>query len=217
MSLVSVLIPTYNRARMIGDAIRSILGQTLSDFELAIYDDGSNDNTESVVNGFNDSRIKYQRCDVNRGVAHARNVLLNMATSEVCCWQDSDDFSNRERLQIQLDAMDSHQILTSGAKWVPTYSDIWREKPIRTCGDGSAYASAMFRKSAATRFDTRFSLGGEDAAWSAKFNQRWHINVVLYYIRRHRDRIGVWKRTNVNMPWVRRMREVIDRTRTDNG
>ena len=57
--MVSVVMPTYNRAHIIGDSIQSVLDQTFPDFELIIVDDGSSDDTETVVGGFNDPRMRY--------------------------------------------------------------------------------------------------------------------------------------------------------------
>ena len=71
---VSVIIPTYNRAHLVGRAIRSVLNQTFQDFEIIVVDDGSTDNTEEVVKGFNDPRIRYIRHEENRGGSAARNT-----------------------------------------------------------------------------------------------------------------------------------------------
>ena len=53
--LISILMPTYNRAHMINDAVKSVLKQTYEDFELIIYDDGSTDKTEDIIKKFKDS------------------------------------------------------------------------------------------------------------------------------------------------------------------
>jgi len=67
--LVSVIIPTYNRANLLPRAIKSVLNQTFKDFELIIVDDGSTDNTEEVIKEFQrkDERIKYIKYDKNKG------------------------------------------------------------------------------------------------------------------------------------------------------
>ena len=59
--MISIVVPTYNRANVIHKSIDSILNQTYKDFELIIVDDGSTDNTESVVLNYQDSRIRYYK------------------------------------------------------------------------------------------------------------------------------------------------------------
>lgn len=88
---VSVIIPTYNRAHVLGRSIQSVLNQTYQDFELIVVDDGSSDNTEEVVRNFNDIRIKYIRHDKNRGVSAARNTGIKAAQGEYIAFNDSDD------------------------------------------------------------------------------------------------------------------------------
>ncbi|MFQ8843814.1 MAG: glycosyltransferase family 2 protein [Lachnospira pectinoschiza] len=64
---VSVILPTYNRAYIIKNSIRSILDQTYKDYELIIVDDGSTDETENVINEINDDRIIYHKFVANSG------------------------------------------------------------------------------------------------------------------------------------------------------
>jgi glycosyltransferase involved in cell wall biosynthesis len=88
---VSVIIPVYNRASLIGRAVRSVLRQTYENFELVIVDDGSTDDTEAVVRSFRDSRIRYVRREVNGGNAAARNTGVNNSSGRLVAWLDSDD------------------------------------------------------------------------------------------------------------------------------
>lgn len=89
--LVSVVIPTYNRAKLIPRAIASVLRQTLQNFEIIIVDDASQDDTESVVKSLTDSRIKYLKHQTNLNGSAARNTGIKAAQGEYLALLDSDD------------------------------------------------------------------------------------------------------------------------------
>jgi len=100
---VSIIIPTYNRAHLVGRAIRSVLNQTYQDFEIIVVDDASIDNTEEVVKSFEDNRIRYIRHEKNKGAAAARNTGIKAARGEFIAFQDSDDEWLPEKLEKQMD------------------------------------------------------------------------------------------------------------------
>jgi glycosyltransferase involved in cell wall biosynthesis len=106
---VSVIIPTYNRAHLIGRAIQSVLDQTYQDFEIIIVDDGSTDNTEVVLKKFQnkDERIRYIRHDKNKGGSTARNTGIKAARGRFIALLDSDDEWLPEKLQKQLEVFES--------------------------------------------------------------------------------------------------------------
>jgi glycosyltransferase involved in cell wall biosynthesis len=104
---VSVIIPTYNRRQLIARSIKSVLNQTYRDFELIIVDDGSTDGTSEVVAGFNDERIRYIRCDENRGEAAARNMGIKAARCDYIAYQDSDDEWLPEKLARQMELLEN--------------------------------------------------------------------------------------------------------------
>src|SRR5437867_12013172 len=108
MARVSVLISTYNGEHYLGQAVRSILNQTLSDFELIIVNDGSKDSSESVIKSFPDPRIVYICNSQNQGIAVAQNKGLSVARGEYVALQDHDDISLLDRLRLQVNYLDSH-------------------------------------------------------------------------------------------------------------
>jgi glycosyltransferase involved in cell wall biosynthesis len=105
-SLVSVILPTYNRAGLLPRSVRSVLNQTYPNFELIIVDDCSTDNTKAVVGGFRDKRIKYLRQVVNRGATASRNAGIKAAVGQYVAFQDSDDEWLPGKLKKQIEAFE---------------------------------------------------------------------------------------------------------------
>jgi glycosyltransferase involved in cell wall biosynthesis/GNAT superfamily N-acetyltransferase len=99
---VSVIIPTYNRAGVLGRSIESVLVQTYRDFELIIVDDGSTDYTKEVVGSYSDPRIRFIRQEKNRGFAVALNIGIKAARGEYIALLDSDDEWLPAKLEKQM-------------------------------------------------------------------------------------------------------------------
>jgi glycosyltransferase involved in cell wall biosynthesis len=106
MPRVTVIIPTHNRAHLLGRAIRSVLSQTFVDFELLVVDDASADATHEVVEGFHDSRIRYIRHETNGGESESRNTGVRNAQSEYIAYLDDDDEWLPEKLEKQVAVLD---------------------------------------------------------------------------------------------------------------
>ena len=87
----SIIIPTYNRADMVGRALESCLRQDFDDFEVVVVDDGSTDGSEAVVRSYAESRLRLVRHAENRGVNPARNTGVRAALGEWVVFLDSDD------------------------------------------------------------------------------------------------------------------------------
>jgi glycosyltransferase involved in cell wall biosynthesis len=97
---ISVYILTYNRAKLLPRAINSVLNQTFSDFELIIINDASPDNTDEVVNGFDDKRIIYKKHDKNTGLFGAANTALDMAKGKYIIFLTDDDEFLPDALEV---------------------------------------------------------------------------------------------------------------------
>jgi len=100
MPQVSVIIPTYNAARYLGDAIDSVLAQTYNEFEVVVVDDGSTDETPTVVNKY-DSRVRYLS-QQNAGVAVARNRGISESRAKYVAFLDADDTWFPDKLERQM-------------------------------------------------------------------------------------------------------------------
>lgn len=100
--MISVILPTYNRAATIERAIDSVLNQTYSDIEVIVVDDGSSDNTGEIIQGIRDERLRYIKNTENKGACAARNIGIISAKGEYIAFQDSDDIWHRDKLEKQL-------------------------------------------------------------------------------------------------------------------
>jgi len=100
---ISVIIPTYNREKLIRNSIKSVLNQTYQNLEIIVVDDGSIDKTKNVVDNFKDKRIKYIKLKNNTGGSIARNVGIKNAKGNYISFQDSDDIMYPEKLKIQFE------------------------------------------------------------------------------------------------------------------
>jgi len=106
MPKVSVIIPTYNRAKFLSLALASVLNQTFQDFEIIIVDDNSQDNTQEFVTDFDDKRIKYIRHETNKGVAASRNTGVISSDGEYIAFLDDDDEWLPHKLEVQVDLLE---------------------------------------------------------------------------------------------------------------
>lgn len=114
---ISIVLPTYNRARYIGRAISSVLRQTHANWELIIIDNHSADDTETIVRGYSDSRIFYKKISNNGVIAKSRNEGIRLSTGEFVAFLDSDDWWASNKLKLSLDS------LNRGAAFV--YHDLY--------------------------------------------------------------------------------------------
>lgn len=111
--LVSIIMPTYNQADFIGDAIFSALSQNYKNFELIIVDNFSTDETERVVLEFNDPRVRYFKFNNCGVIAAGRNFGVKQSIGEVLAFLDSDDIWEPTMLSAQMAALQDDACLVS--------------------------------------------------------------------------------------------------------
>jgi len=98
-TLFTVVIPTYNRAKLLKKAIQSVIDQTVTDWELIVVDDSSTDDTEEIVIGFGDERIYYVYQE-KKERSVARNKGIKEASGEYICFLDDDDYYLENHLSL---------------------------------------------------------------------------------------------------------------------
>lgn len=178
---VSVLIPVYNGAPFIERAIKSILQQTYSNFELILLNDASTDNSETIISRFSDSRIKYHKNQNNLGISASRNKLMDLAQGEYLAVMDNDDLSMPQRLAQQVEFLDNHQDVAMLGSWGELFCQtppsglfgklkqqfinlgwVWCQPPFPDLhntlqGNPVMHSSSMLRKSALLEHNIRYN------------------------------------------------------------
>ncbi|HMG92741.1 MAG TPA: glycosyltransferase [Chryseolinea sp.] len=99
---VSIVVPTYNRAHLIGETIQSIIDQTYTHWELIIVDDGSEDDTKNIIDRFTDKRIQYFAIAHCGMFGKVRNMGMQRAKGDLIAFLDSDDLWKPNKLSFQL-------------------------------------------------------------------------------------------------------------------
>jgi glycosyltransferase involved in cell wall biosynthesis len=105
---ISIIMPFYNAAPFLEEAVKSILNQTWSDFEFIIINDGSTDGSEKIIQAFSDKRIKYFLNKENMGLVYSLNKGLEAAEGPMIARMDGDDISLPDRLQKQFEYLRMH-------------------------------------------------------------------------------------------------------------
>jgi len=129
---VSMLMTTYNPGAVVRETVDSILSQTFDDFELVIVDDCSTDDTPAVIQAYDDPRIHFSRNEENLGISRTRNRAIALARGDYLAATDHDDLSLPERLERQVDYLDSHP----DTVLVGTAAKELRDGRLRSCYPG---------------------------------------------------------------------------------
>ena len=123
LRMISVIVPVYNAQKFIRRCVESVVNQTRRDFELILVDDGSNDGSGDICDGYakKDSRITVVR-QKNSGVSSARNAGLEVATRPYVAFLDSDDEVGDGYLESLLDPPERYDLVVSGYRQISTDS-----------------------------------------------------------------------------------------------
>ena len=127
--LFSIIIPAYNNAEYLDDAITSVLRQTYTNFELIAVNDASPDDSAAVIKAYADPRIKYIEHDVNKGLSAARNTGIRNAVGEYVVPLDGDDYFHPEKLKAHADFLEKNPDI--GVTYNPRFELNHSSKTIR--------------------------------------------------------------------------------------
>lgn len=193
--LVSVVIPTFNRAATLSETIESVLHQTHADFEIVIADDGSIDGTEALIRGqySGNDRIRYYR-QGHTGAAAARNLGLGQARGEYIAFLDSDDLWHKKKLEWQLQALDA--VPDAGLVWsdfdvIDGQGEKTHERHLRSMYRGYRYFPVLDEL-----FEGDLSIqAGHRVYWSDRFFSAISLGNLIHgstviFTRARREQIG---------------------------
>lgn len=181
MERVTVLMPVYNAAPFIRRAIESVLSQSFRDFEFLIIDDGSTDDSQSIVKSYSDSRIRLVQNEENMGVAKTLNRGLGLAAGEYIARMDGDDVCEPDRLELQVRFMEDRPGLALSGTFVRRFAEsgnyVLRFPQGSTClrsyvllGNPLAHPTVIFRREvfveSGFRYDPECKAAQDYDLWS---------------------------------------------------
>jgi hypothetical protein len=210
-------MPVYNCAPFLRESVASVLGQTFTDFELILVDDGSSDGSWEIMQSFPDKRIRTFRFDHNRGVAFARNFAIENADSEFVAFLDADDVAHLARFAVQVACLDSNPDIGAVASraWI-TNSVKPYQYPFEPLSPQEISVALVFRNPLVTSsvlmrhclwipFRSDSEPGGDYYLW-ARLTPKVHFALLKRALVTYRDHSGgISKRLAARMlPSVRR-------------
>jgi hypothetical protein len=179
----SVLIATYQAAATIGDALESLLGQSVPPREVIVIDDGSEDGTDQIVAGFG-ARVRYVR-QPNQGAPSALNRGVRMAEGEFVATLDADDVYERERLaelgrlaarRPELDLLMSDATIEQDGTALATFC---QETPFATTDQDLAILDRCFVAWPAIRRSRLIAVGGYSTALRIAYDWECHLRLII--------------------------------------
>ncbi|MDD3050187.1 MAG: glycosyltransferase [Candidatus Cloacimonetes bacterium] len=212
--LISVCIPTYNRAVFLKEAVESVLKQDFTDFEIVIADDGSTDTTEETIRSFQSERIKYFK-KRNEGRPQTRNFLIEKATGDFILWLDDDDLLASGLLSTYAGILTQNPHIDVIYGNIVAFDSDSKQKLSEFCakdytnsreyilqniinGSGITFGGSIIRKKSLIEiggFDESFSRAQDNELWARLANRVnfYKLNETIYYYRKHQDNISLQK------------------------
>jgi glycosyltransferase involved in cell wall biosynthesis len=186
--LFSIIVPTYNRPVLLRDALRSVMSQTIRDFECLVVDDAS----PRPVDQINDDRFKVIRRDENGGPAAAFNTGLSRARGEFVAFLGDDDLFTSDRLEIALAGLQRSPIslCLAGFLGERRYGGRVLNGHIHDVildGLVPSLGATAIRRDVAERFDERFTAQ-QDVEWWIRVSRNLQVSTIQrvgYLVRRH--------------------------------
>jgi glycosyltransferase involved in cell wall biosynthesis len=206
---ITVILPVYNAANYLLEAIESILNQSFKDFELIIINDGSTDDSEIIINSILDKRIRYIKNDGNKGLIYTLNRGIEEATGVYIVRMDADDVSLPTRFEKQYAYMEQNpDVGACGtyAAYIGNRIGVWQYPVLDTeiryrlmWGSSIIHPSAIIRKSVLTQHNIKYNeqyLAAEDyKLWVdiAKVSKLYNIPEILLQYRTHNKQVTTTK------------------------
>ena len=201
---ISVIMPVYNTEKYIWEAIESILNQSFRDFEFIIIDDYSTDQSYNICKEYaeKDKRIRLYRNNENKWISYSRKELINLTKTNYIASQDSDDISEKDRLQLEYEFLvknknfwvvsgnniiidECNNVIGLRKYWNNISDIILKKNPI-------SQPSSMFRRDVFLKvwgYDKALNYGEDYDLWLKMYTQWYKIknldeNLVKYRIRK---------------------------------
>lgn len=206
---LSIIMSVYNSEDTIQAAVRSILDQTFTDFEFIIVDDGCSDQTIPLINELTDPRIKLITNEVNIGLARSLNKAIAASTGRYIARQDADDVSLPERLEKQVEFLNTHPDVTLLGTTRGTLDETGKMISTKTklenpCHDDFIKRNCLVHGSIVIRREALIEVGGYNELFRfsqdyelwlriSKTHKVMNLQEPLYGVRRHGNRVTLTK------------------------
>lgn len=224
-NLISVIMPVFNTGKYVKEAIESVFSQTHKNMELICINDGSTDNSLSILKSFGNKIILLSSKN-NCGVSEARNKGIRIAKGEFLAFLDADDVWENNKLEVQMNQFDINSNLDISFSYMKCFisPDLSEEaKRIRYCPpdsvSGHIPSTAVIKRTSFEKvgyFDSRFK-NGQFIDWLIKTKEIGlnigTVNDVLLLRRIHETNIGVRERETSRSDYLKIVKEALDRKR----